>query len=112
MFIHVAKEDETIVADLGILFHSKEFPEEFGNSTGRYPIGCPGILLFFRLQKIIIEYIEAGGNIKDPRIGTKCSVKHPDYHIRNYLWLLSNNSIIILDLLVCFVSLLRVRNEM
>jgi hypothetical protein len=45
MFVHVVEDGADIVADLGILFHSKEYPEEYGNNTGRYPIGCPGILL-------------------------------------------------------------------
>jgi hypothetical protein len=46
--------------------------------------------------------LEAGGNIKDPRIGTKYSVLDKDYHVRNYLWLLSSNSLILFDLLVCY----------
>jgi hypothetical protein len=70
MFIHVVNEENTnntntntnntntnntntnnLIADLGILFHSKEYPEEYGNNTNRYPIGCPGIHLdlFFKL---------------------------------------------------------------
>jgi hypothetical protein len=35
--------------------------------------------------------------LKDPRMGTKCSLEDPDFSVRNYLWLLSSNRIYLID---------------
>ena len=67
--------------EVGILFHAKEFPAEFTNSAKNFrPVGHPSM-----------------GGSKDPRTGTCCSVHDDDYHVRNYLWLLSTNTIVVLD---------------
>ena len=67
--------------EVGILFHAKEFPAEFTNSAKNFrPVGHPSM-----------------GGAKDPRTGTCCSVHDDDYHVRNYLWLLSTNTIVVLD---------------
>ena len=68
--------------DLGILFHAREFPLEVRrNQLGKpYPIRSR----------------HTGGEA-DVRIGTQCSIKDPDYFLRNYLWLLSTNQVVLLD---------------
>ena len=37
------------------------------------------------------------GGPRDPRTGTCCSIEDADYHLRNYVWLLSTNTIALLD---------------
>ena len=68
--------------DLGILFHAREFPKEYRAS--RYqdvtPVGDPKM-----------------GGIHDMRWGTECSIEDGDSHLRNYVWLLSTNRVVILD---------------
>lgn len=77
-----AKDDLTLQSDFGILFHSKEFPKEYGPSKYNpiYPIG----------------HKKQGGE-KDPRHGTKVSIQDSDFHLRNYIWLSSTNKIYLLD---------------
>eukprot|EP01052_Picozoa_sp_SAG31_P041239 SAG31_NODE_6199_length_2127_cov_1.691815_2_plen_306_part_00 len=72
--------DTPAACDLGILFHAKEFPVEHRLSSFGpiYPIGAA----------------EMGG-ARDPRHGTLCSTKQQFYPLRNYLWLLSTNKVII-----------------
>ena len=45
-----------------------------------YPLGAPAM-----------------GGPRDPRTGTCCSIEDADYHLRNYVWLLSTNTIALLD---------------
>ena len=73
LFSHAACSTD---ADLGILFHAKEHPEEFTSRIGRVlPVCSP----------------EAGG-LSDPRRGTKLSIAQPSFRDRNFLWLLSLNT--------------------
>jgi hypothetical protein len=76
------EEADKVTGDLGILFHAKEFPKEFRfTSLGpTYPIGDPVM-----------------GGLKDPRKGTKCSTTDQDFFLRNYVWLLSTNTIYVVD---------------
>jgi len=73
---------DDVEIDLGIMFHAKEFPEEFRHSTWgpTHPIGA----------------LEMGGT-RDPRHGTRSSTTQRSYPLRNYLWLLSTNKIVLLD---------------
>lgn len=87
VFLHtqeIKKDSNTVTlqSELGILFHAKEFPKEYGTSKYNpiYPIG----------------HIKQGGE-KDPRHGTKVSIKDEDFHLRNYIWLSSTNKIYLLD---------------
>lgn len=56
--------------DLAMVFHAKEYPRD-------YP--------FY------------GNQTQDPRIGSQCQTSDHDYHLRNYLWLLSTNQVVLLD---------------
>jgi len=87
MFIHVTQEkeegsDTKLLCDLGILFHAKEFPLEYRRD---------------KFGKIIpIGSANAGGS-QDVRIGSKCSISDEDFYLRNYLWMLSTNEVVLLD---------------
>ena len=80
MFIHV--HEKTSVADIGILFHAKEFPKEYRSSP---------------FTPLLEVGHEKRGGAKDPRTGTKCSINDHDYSLRNYLWLQSTNTLYLLD---------------
>jgi len=83
MFIHVSNlGNGELKADMGILFHAREFPLELRRDRiGKVvPVGSP----------------DAGGP-HDVRIGTKCSIKTDDYYLRNYMWLLSTNQVVVLN---------------
>ena len=71
------------MVDYGVLFHAKEFPAEWRQSrlSSCLPVGA----------------VEAGGPEGDPRFGTKCSTRDPDYHLRNLFWLRSTNAVYQLD---------------
>jgi hypothetical protein len=68
--------------DLGMLFHAREFPAEYKKCSWHavQPIGDDSM-----------------GGQSDPRLGTRCSLADPDYPLRNYLWLLSTNQIVLID---------------
>eukprot|EP01063_Lacrimia_lanifica_P022812 TRINITY_DN30326_c0_g1_i1.p1 TRINITY_DN30326_c0_g1~~TRINITY_DN30326_c0_g1_i1.p1 ORF type:complete len:489 (+),score=103.16 TRINITY_DN30326_c0_g1_i1:84-1550(+) len=70
------------VVDFAIVFHAKEYPKEYRHSThgGVLPIGHP----------------DMGGD-EDPRIGTSYSTDDADYHMRNYVYLLSRNEVVLID---------------
>ena len=70
-------------AELGLLFHAKEFPREYRLSRfgSTHPIGA-----------------EEMGGADDPRIGTKTSTADPDYALRNFVWLLSTNTLYVVDI--------------
>jgi hypothetical protein len=55
--------------DLGILFHAKEHPTDFVVGQGQ----------------------------PDPREGSQCCSTDHDYHLRNYLWLMSTNQVVLLN---------------
>ena len=78
--IKIEEEKETVKlnGDFAILFHAKEFPKEYRSSKYAMiqPIGSPGMRGEF-----------------DPRLGSKFSVKDSDFPLRNYLYLLSTNSV-------------------
>lgn len=62
-------DDPKLMPDIGLIFHAKEFPKD-------YPL--------FKGQL-------------DPRVGSTQSTNDPDYHLRNYLWLMSTNEIWLLN---------------
>ena len=67
--------------DIALLFHAKEFPEEFTNRGRKiHPIGSE----------------EAGGK-KDPRINTECSIEDEDFHLRNFVYTMKSNRICLID---------------
>lgn len=88
MFVHVDETEgeergETkLEYDIGLLFHAREFPMEIRrNQIGKtIPVGSP----------------MAGGKY-DVRCGTKCSIYDSEYYLRNYIWLMSTNQIVVLD---------------
>ena len=68
--------------ELAIVFHAKEFPKEYRHTSTSpvLPIGH-----------------ELMGGAQDPRTGTQVSVSDADYHLRNYVYLLSSNTVYLLD---------------
>jgi len=66
----------------GILFHAKEHPKEFTESTTIYVIGSPS----------------AGGAL-DPRIGTELSIRDTDFHVRNFIFSNQTSTIYYIDVL-------------
>eukprot|EP00754_Rhynchopus_humris_P035476 Rhum_TRINITY_DN17000_c0_g1::Rhum_TRINITY_DN17000_c0_g1_i1::g.165022::m.165022 len=68
--------------ELAIVFHAKEFPKEYRHTSTSpvLPIGH-----------------ELMGGAQDPRTGTQVSVADVDYHLRNYVYLLSSNTVYLLD---------------
>lgn len=70
------------VADLGLLFHAKEYPAEFRRTRfgDTHPIGA-----------------EEMGGADDPRVGTKTSTEDEDFARRNFVWFLSTNTLWLVD---------------
>eukprot|EP00658_Telonema_sp_P-2_P053104 TRINITY_DN4152_c0_g1_i1.p1 TRINITY_DN4152_c0_g1~~TRINITY_DN4152_c0_g1_i1.p1 ORF type:complete len:412 (-),score=86.49 TRINITY_DN4152_c0_g1_i1:271-1506(-) len=68
--------------DLGILFHAREFPTDYRTSRygDTYPVGHAAM-----------------GGEKDVRIGSECCTQDPDFHLRNYVWLMSLNQVFLVD---------------
>ena len=99
-----------------LLFHAKEFPKEFvplGTHNPSYPtLASPlaplrtihaslapcACVTERRFRKYTaspvyaIGHREMGGT-RDPRVGTRTSTSDSDYHLRNFFWLLSTNTV-------------------
>lgn len=66
--------------DVGLLFHAREFPEEYTLSCQAiHPVGA-----------------DAAGGGRDPRTGTRCSVGDASYAERNFLWTAASNRVHVL----------------
>ena len=70
------------LSDLGILFHAKEFPTDYRTSrySETHPLGH-----------------EAMGGDADVRLGSQCCSRDDDFHLRNYIWLMSTNEVWLID---------------
>jgi len=80
MFLYMPCGDasEAVPCELAMLFHAKEFPREYRMTKfgATYPVGHPAM-----------------GGERDPRVGSQCSVQDASFPLRNYLWLMSRNTV-------------------
>ena len=67
---------------LAMVFHTKEFPKEYRH-TSTSPV-------------LPLNHPDMGGPL-DPRVDSKVSVADANYHLRNYIYLLSTNTLYLLD---------------